>query len=44
VIIFASSHAGIGVEWIPLAGVRQMIAKGEIVSGPTFIGLPMVTP
>jgi 8-oxo-dGTP pyrophosphatase MutT (NUDIX family) len=27
------------IEWIPLADVRSLIAKGEIVSGPTLIGL-----
>jgi 8-oxo-dGTP pyrophosphatase MutT (NUDIX family) len=29
------------VEWVPLADVRGLIAKGEIVSGPTLIGLLM---
>lgn len=29
------------IEWVPLAEVRQLIAKGEIVSGPTLIGLLM---
>lgn len=27
------------VEWIPLVDVRSMIARGEIVNGPTLIGL-----
>jgi 8-oxo-dGTP pyrophosphatase MutT (NUDIX family) len=27
------------IEWVPLADVRGLIAKGEIVSGPTLIGL-----
>jgi 8-oxo-dGTP pyrophosphatase MutT (NUDIX family) len=27
------------IEWIPLSGIRRLIAKGEIVSGPTLIGL-----
>jgi 8-oxo-dGTP pyrophosphatase MutT (NUDIX family) len=27
------------VEWVPLPEVRGLIAKGEIVSGPTLIGL-----
>jgi 8-oxo-dGTP pyrophosphatase MutT (NUDIX family) len=27
------------VEWVPLADVRSLVAKGEIVSGPTLIGL-----
>jgi 8-oxo-dGTP pyrophosphatase MutT (NUDIX family) len=27
------------IEWIPLAGIRGLIANGEIVSGPTLIGL-----
>ena len=27
------------IEWIPLADVRGLVAKGEIVSGPTLIGL-----
>jgi len=29
------------VEWVPLAEVSGLIAKGEIVSGPTLIGLLM---
>jgi len=29
------------VEWVPLAEVGGLIAKGEIVSGPTLIGLLM---
>jgi 8-oxo-dGTP pyrophosphatase MutT (NUDIX family) len=29
------------LEWLPLRDVRQLIAKGEIVSGPTLIGLLM---
>jgi 8-oxo-dGTP pyrophosphatase MutT (NUDIX family) len=29
------------VEWVPLSEVRGLIAKGEIVSGPTLIGLLM---
>jgi hypothetical protein len=27
------------VEWVPLSEVRDLIAKGEIVSGPKLIGL-----
>jgi 8-oxo-dGTP pyrophosphatase MutT (NUDIX family) len=27
------------IEWIPLADIRRLVAKGEIVSGPTLIGL-----
>jgi 8-oxo-dGTP pyrophosphatase MutT (NUDIX family) len=27
------------IEWMPLADIRRLIAKGEIVSGPTLIGL-----
>ena len=27
------------IEWVPLAEIRQMVAKGEIVSGPALIGL-----
>lgn len=27
------------IEWVPLASVRSMIAAGEIVNGPTLIGL-----
>jgi 8-oxo-dGTP pyrophosphatase MutT (NUDIX family) len=27
------------VEWVPLADIRGLVAKGEIVSGPTLIGL-----
>ena len=27
------------IEWVPLAEVRALVAKGEIVSGPTLIGL-----
>jgi 8-oxo-dGTP pyrophosphatase MutT (NUDIX family) len=27
------------IEWIPLAEIRRLVAKGEIVSGPTLIGL-----
>jgi hypothetical protein len=27
------------VEWVPLSEVSSLIAKGEIVSGPTLIGL-----
>jgi 8-oxo-dGTP pyrophosphatase MutT (NUDIX family) len=31
------------LEWVPLADVQGLIAKGEIVSGPTLIGLLMAT-
>ncbi len=31
------------VEWVPLSEVRSLIAKGEIVSGPTLIGLLLVS-
>ena len=27
------------IEWVPLSEIRSLIAKGEIVSGPTLIGL-----
>lgn len=27
------------IEWVPLSGVRDLIASGEIVSGPTLIGV-----
>jgi 8-oxo-dGTP pyrophosphatase MutT (NUDIX family) len=27
------------IEWIPLADVRGLVTKGEIVAGPTLIGL-----
>jgi 8-oxo-dGDP phosphatase len=27
------------IEWIPLTQIRPLITKGEIVSGPTLIGL-----
>jgi hypothetical protein len=27
------------IEWIPLADIRRLVAKCEIVSGPTLIGL-----
>ena len=27
------------IEWVPLADIRSLIAKGGIVSGPTLIGL-----
>ena len=30
------------IEWIPLADIRGLIAKGEIVSGPTLIGVLLV--
>jgi 8-oxo-dGDP phosphatase len=30
------------IEWIPLADIRRLVAKGEIVSGPTLIGLLLV--
>jgi 8-oxo-dGTP pyrophosphatase MutT (NUDIX family) len=30
------------IEWIPLTEIRGLIAKGEIVSGPTLIGLLLV--
>jgi 8-oxo-dGDP phosphatase len=31
------------IEWVPLADVPGLIAKGEIVSGPTLIGLLMAS-
>ncbi len=30
------------IEWVPLSEIRSLIAKGEIVSGPTLIGLLLV--
>jgi len=27
------------IEWMPLAGIRRLVARGEIVSGTTLIGL-----
>jgi 8-oxo-dGDP phosphatase len=27
------------IEWLPLARVRELIARGDIVNGPTLIGL-----
>jgi 8-oxo-dGTP pyrophosphatase MutT (NUDIX family) len=27
------------IAWVPLTGIRDMIAAGEIVNGPTLIGL-----
>jgi 8-oxo-dGTP pyrophosphatase MutT (NUDIX family) len=27
------------IEWVPLSDVRRLITKGEIVSGPTVIGV-----
>jgi hypothetical protein len=27
------------IEWVPLADIRSLIAKGGVVSGPTLIGL-----
>lgn len=27
------------IEWVPLASVKDLINKGEIVGGPTMIGL-----
>ena len=31
------------IEWIPISDIRDLIAKGEIVSGPTLIGLLYVS-
>ena len=30
------------VEWVPLSRIRGLIAGGEIVSGPTLIGVLLV--
>jgi 8-oxo-dGTP pyrophosphatase MutT (NUDIX family) len=38
----ADSSEADRIEWIPLAQVRGLIANGEIVSGPTLIGLLLV--
>ncbi len=27
------------IEWVPMADIRGLVARGEIVSGPTLIGL-----
>jgi 8-oxo-dGDP phosphatase len=32
------------IEWVPLAEIRPLIAKSQIVSGPTLIGLLLAEP